>query len=307
MARQKGSMNISGTIEPKAGGPLDARSVVPTLTDLTTAANFPYAYVGMETYVTAENKKYRLTALPVTSADNWEEIGAGGGGGDSIQKISLTPYGSESLGTICQYVGETDSSYTKGYWYEKRQNSSGIATPVMTSNTTPKGTVIHSTELNSNRPAWGAFRQTGFTDFNHVFVTGVTTKYLGFDFNGVNTYNKAIINKIELTNATGDFYDAVLYTFDVEASDDATNWIKLATDVSANRNYGSVTTVELDNTEAYRYYRVLYKTGNGSNWACVQINMYGAENSWERIDVQPGATYSETPNSGGGITATITA
>ena len=106
MARQKGSMNISGTIEPKAGGPLDARSVVPTLADLTTASNFPYAYVGMETYVTAENKKYRLTSLPVTTASNWEEIGTGGSG-DSIQVSELPTPSASNLDDILQYVGPT--------------------------------------------------------------------------------------------------------------------------------------------------------------------------------------------------------
>ena len=81
MARQKGTANFSGTLEVLAGGPIDARSVVPTLADLTVASNFPYAYVGLETYVVSENKKYRLIAADVTQSSNWEEIGSGGGGG----------------------------------------------------------------------------------------------------------------------------------------------------------------------------------------------------------------------------------
>ena len=77
MARQKGTANFSGTLEVLAGGPIDSRTVVPTKADLTIATNFPYAYVGMETYVTAENKKYRLINADVTQASSWEEVGSG--------------------------------------------------------------------------------------------------------------------------------------------------------------------------------------------------------------------------------------
>ena len=118
MARTKGTLNLSGTLEVKAGGPLDARSLVPTLADLTTAANFPYPYVGMETYVVAENKKYRLIATPVTSSSNWEEVGSGGGGGgedggkmltgtllaaswsSKAQTVSVTGLKSDTIGAI---------------------------------------------------------------------------------------------------------------------------------------------------------------------------------------------------------------
>ena len=78
MARTKGTANLSGTIEALAGGPLDARSVVPTKADLTVGSNFPYPYIGLETYVTAENKKYRLVGDDPTLEANWEEVGSGG-------------------------------------------------------------------------------------------------------------------------------------------------------------------------------------------------------------------------------------
>lgn len=96
MARQKGTANFSGTLEVLAGGPIDSRTVVPTLADLTVASNFPYAYVGLETYVVAENKKYRLIAADVTQSSNWEEVGSGGGGGsidvdDALSSTSENP------------------------------------------------------------------------------------------------------------------------------------------------------------------------------------------------------------------------
>lgn len=90
MARQKGTANFSGTLEVLAGGPIDSRTVVPTLADLTVASNFPYAYVGMETYVVSENKKYRLIAADVTQSSSWEEVGSGGGEIDVDDALSTT-------------------------------------------------------------------------------------------------------------------------------------------------------------------------------------------------------------------------
>jgi len=78
MARMKGSANFSGTIEPLAGGSLDARDIVQTKADLTASNSFPYSYIGMETYVVAENKKYRLIGADPTILNNWEEVGGGG-------------------------------------------------------------------------------------------------------------------------------------------------------------------------------------------------------------------------------------
>ena len=75
MARIKGSANFSGTIEPLAGGALDARSVIPAKADLTASGTFPYPYIGMETYVVAEDKKYRLIGADPTDLTNWEELG----------------------------------------------------------------------------------------------------------------------------------------------------------------------------------------------------------------------------------------
>ena len=72
MARAKGMLNLSGNIEVLAGAPFDARDKVPTKADLTVASNFQYPYVGMETYVEAENKKYRFTGGDTTNLNNWQ-------------------------------------------------------------------------------------------------------------------------------------------------------------------------------------------------------------------------------------------
>lgn len=84
MARQKGSAVFSGTLEVRAGGPADARTVVPSKSDLTASANYPYSYIGMIVSVQDEGKAYMLTAKPTTAIDNWKEIGSGDSGADNI-------------------------------------------------------------------------------------------------------------------------------------------------------------------------------------------------------------------------------
>ena len=92
MARTKGSYSLSANIEINAAAPLDARERVSTLADLTAEGSFPYHYVGMETYVVATGKKYRLTGSDPTVSANWTEIGEGGSGsgGHTIEDASGT-------------------------------------------------------------------------------------------------------------------------------------------------------------------------------------------------------------------------
>lgn len=91
MARTPGTARLSGTIEPLAGGALDARDVVQTKADLTASGSFPYPYIGMETYVVAENKKYRLVGEDPTVLANWQEVGSGGGGSVTVDtELSTT-------------------------------------------------------------------------------------------------------------------------------------------------------------------------------------------------------------------------
>lgn len=86
MARQKGTLGLSSNIEPSASAPLDARTVVPTLADLTTEGNFPYAYNGMIVSVQATGEAYMLidATLP-TAALSWKKVGDGGGGDAELE------------------------------------------------------------------------------------------------------------------------------------------------------------------------------------------------------------------------------
>lgn len=74
MARTKGTVKTPANIEPEVGLPLDARDKVATKADLTANGSFPYAWIGMKTYVAEEDKEYQLKALPPTELSNWEAI-----------------------------------------------------------------------------------------------------------------------------------------------------------------------------------------------------------------------------------------
>lgn len=131
MSRTKGSFSLAGAIEPLISAPLDARDKVATKAELTVSGNFPYPYVGMETYVVSEDKKYRLIGEDPTDIDNWKEIAEGDS--EEIQVTVMPTAGSEYEDKIVQYVGDTDSTYTNGYFYKCVEDSgsySWVATSV---------------------------------------------------------------------------------------------------------------------------------------------------------------------------------
>lgn len=122
MARTKGMLNLSGNLEVNAGAPLDARTVVPTVADLTNASNFQYKYIGMPVVVQATGDMYILTANDVTVAANWKQVGSGGGGssytaGDGIDitndEISVKA-GSNLSFDSSGNLNATDTTYTAG-------------------------------------------------------------------------------------------------------------------------------------------------------------------------------------------------
>lgn len=103
MARTKGTFSLSANIEPRAAAPLDARTVVPTLADLTVSGAFPYPYVGMIVSVQSEGKAYMLTAVDTTSSSNWTPVGSG----NVIEDVTSLPTGSDIKNAL--YRTKTDS------------------------------------------------------------------------------------------------------------------------------------------------------------------------------------------------------
>ncbi len=148
MARQSGSLALSSNIEPRMDAPLDARTVVNTLADLTTAASFPYFYVGLTVYCKENSKSYTLTGNDPTVSANWVEVGSGAitvdstlsdastnpvqnkvvkGAIDKKQNIvqieTFPEAGLDYLGKIYQFIGTTDLNYTNGFYYQCTEDS----------------------------------------------------------------------------------------------------------------------------------------------------------------------------------------
>lgn len=126
MARTLGTYSLSANIEPSVAAPLDARDKVPSMTELTAAGTFPYHYIGMETYVVAVNKKYRLVGDDPTVLANWEELGSGGGGtgGHTIENASGTDMTDRSN---LQFKGATTVSD------DSENDRTVVETPIMPS------------------------------------------------------------------------------------------------------------------------------------------------------------------------------
>lgn len=128
MARQKGTLGLSSNIEPSASAPLDARTVVPTLADLTTEGNFPYAYNGMIVSVQATGEAYMLidATLP-TAALSWKKVGDGGSGGSAELEDDLET--SVTVGGI-----PSGTEYEEGTKLEKiiRDLLNPVAYPTLT-------------------------------------------------------------------------------------------------------------------------------------------------------------------------------
>ena len=59
MARQKGTLSLASNIEPSMNAPLDGRSVVNTVADLTASGSFPYFYEGMIVSCKSDHKIYQ--------------------------------------------------------------------------------------------------------------------------------------------------------------------------------------------------------------------------------------------------------
>lgn len=98
--RTQGTLKLSSNIEPQVGAPLDARTVVTTKTELTTAGNYDYCYIGMMVAVQDEGKVYILKAKPATTLDNWAEVASSGDVGENYytkQEIDTGWYDKEQI------------------------------------------------------------------------------------------------------------------------------------------------------------------------------------------------------------------
>ena len=145
MGRTKGSFSLAGAIEPLISAPLDARDKVATKAELTVSGNFPYPYVGMETYVVAEDKKYRLIGDDPTDIENWKEVAEGGGGSSALSELTDVDLDNPTDGQVLKYDGEKWVNGEGGGGDASLESAvtSNLAVGAIASGTTlPKGTTF---------------------------------------------------------------------------------------------------------------------------------------------------------------------
>lgn len=117
MARNKGTFNFSANLEPKVQAPLDARTVVDTVAELTQAAtwqdtnNDVWLYDGLVVSVAQTGELYMLTnKAAYTSAESWKRIDAGEAEGKGVITLgNISKYLDSPVGTD---VSEVFDDYT---------------------------------------------------------------------------------------------------------------------------------------------------------------------------------------------------
>ena len=108
MGKSIGSANIAASFNVLADAPLDSRTVVDTVADLTASGTFDYKYVGMPVYCKADSKTYVLTGLDPTQSSNWKELGSGGGGSSALEDLTDVTLTSPTDGQALVYDETND-------------------------------------------------------------------------------------------------------------------------------------------------------------------------------------------------------
>lgn len=149
--------------------------------------------------------------------------------------------------------------------------STVIATPKMTSDTTPSGEVIFST-FNTTYYAYYAFNQSD--SGNYGWTANAKTGYIGYKFTSPIMIGRYIVRSIPL-----DYLDRSPKDWTFEGSNDGTNWTILDTQVNQIWSSGQVNTeksYDFINDKKYIYYRLNISAngGNGSFVSVGELKMY---------------------------------
>lgn len=265
MARTKGMLNLSGNLEVNAGAPLDARTVVPTVADLTNASNFQYKYIGMPVVVQATGDMYILTANDVTVAANWKQVGSGGGGssytaGDGIDitndEISVKA-GSNLSFDSSGNLNATDTTYTAGTGIDITNNVISATGGGGTSYTAGDGIVIDNDEISIDEMASADMAEivTPLPSIPARYQKYSTDEQVvGEWIDGKPIYQKVIVNNASI--GTGDhFYNHEINNLDKVISahgwcNDKNGYMQMLPSASTNTNY----MISLSNWSATQYY-----------------------------------------------------
>lgn len=151
--------------------------------------------------------------------------------------------------------------------------------PIMTSNTTPSGTVTGS-GFDNNSLAWGSFNGGHFYEGRTIpnFVNNGTSAYLQYEFE----------NDVQFTSVYISLHDyrcPNTVTVTLQGSNDGTNWTDLAPVLSVaggnNMHTDHEYTVDISDMNTYNYFRCSYSgtylrySASNYIWAPYSVQPYG--------------------------------
>ena len=148
-----------------------------------------------------------------------------------------------------------------------------IATPIMTSATTPSGEVITDNQYDANYAAWRAFKQE--ID-NNGWVTKSTglPAYIGFHFTQPIVIVKILTNNRNYNGTAAQIGAPTKFYF--QGSNDGTNWTDIQYCEATNLAYAAQNEYYIINDTAYSYYRLYIIESSGGTVSCAlsRLNMY---------------------------------
>ena len=211
-------------------------------------------------------------------------LSATGGGGDQIQYETL-PTPTEALynaGAIKQYIGATNSTYTRGFFYELIK-SFIKATPNMISNNAPSGVCSASSIYIEQESAWKCFNgDTSATEYNAwLSSSSDSAPWIQYAFPSGTT---KVVERLRLLNTHGDSWAPSKVV--LKGSNDGSSFTSLGTFTLSNQGASQWNRFDVNNSTPYRYYRIectKTKTYVGFNEIeLMELDGY----SWSKINVQ---------------------
>ena len=220
-------------------------------------------------YYKSSNIKVDNTTIRYNA--NGELIGSGTGGGgdasiDDVTPSSTTTYSSNKINSLLEELEEeieetmggnvlsyTDTLSVLGIppspFYQYR-----LVVPVMTSNTSDYGTASASTEA-TGYEAYKAFRRS-HTSGGWMNSNGVSSNsWIRFQF-----AEPKIIGRVDTYNLP-DQENTACKRFIFQASNNGTSWTDLKTCDIESSDLAAYSMFEIENSTAYRYYRVYVSQG----------------------------------------------
>ena len=148
-----------------------------------------------------------------------------------------------------------------------------LATPIMTGMNTPSGVVTQSGKQPSNSDAWVMFQQNNnyTSDSAQTWAASSAPQWVGYEF----PFPKRIV-KLDIYNRSVSGQTVLACkTIVFQGSIDGTNWTDLSTLNKLQSSMGAKETFEIENDDAYKYYRFYITEGYDSNYVSIGcINMY---------------------------------